>query len=669
MKYFFLLILSFIIFNCNKTEQPLSLASVFTDNMVLQQKKSIWIWGKATPGQQVEVQLADQKVKVKTSAEGRWKVKLMAMPAGGPFKLTVKSAQQQISLKNVLIGEVWLCSGQSNMEMPMKGWPPEAPVEGSEQEIAAADFPEIRLFTVPRNASLQPSEQIKSSWQVCSPQTVKNFSATAYFFGKKLYQELGVPIGLIHSSWGGTPAEAWTAPDCLEAMEEFKDIAQKLEQIKPALAALEKWRASLQQIPVEDLNDSTFWKSLDINDQRYTTNEIKGWQAMQLPGRWEENGLEAFDGIVWFKRVVKIPHTWLDKTLVLELCPIDDMDRTYFNGQKVGGKELMGFWNLPRRYEIPAYLVREKNMIAIRVIDTQGAGGLWGKPEKMTLSIKGQPEQKIELQGEWYFRPIAEYQNKVFYVYGEKEKDYQNRPRLALSLNSHTPAALYNGMIHPLIPFSVRGVIWYQGEANVGRAEQYRQLFPLMINCWRQKWDQGDFPFYFVQIAPYDYGEQSRSQLLREAQLMTLQVKNTGMVVTTDIGDDQNIHPAKKEEVGRRLALWALAKNYGRNDLVYSGPIFEKMEKAGNKLCFHFKFTDGGLLLKKYPQPQFLIAGVDKKFLPAKVKIAGNALLVWHPEIKQPVAVRYGWSNTPHAVLFNKAGLPASPFRTDQWQE
>ena len=622
VKKIFIIIGLLLHLACNRTKQPLTLGALFTDNMVLQQKKPVLVWGRGTPGRTVEVQLGPQRLKVKIARDGLWKIRLRPMPAGGPFELKVKAGKnEQIVLKNVLIGEVWLCSGQSNMEMPLKGWPPEALVENGSQEIARAHFPQIRLFTVPRNLSLTPEENIKSEWQICTPQHVENFSATAYFFGKKLHQALNVPIGLIHASWGGTPAEAWTETACLEAMDDFKDILEKLKLARPAFRKLKQWRAGLAKIVVPDLNDSTFWAQLDLNDAQYTDADLQGWSSSKLPGRWEENELGPFDGIVWYKKIIRLPENWVGNDLVLSLCPIDDMDRTYFNGQKVGGMEKMGYWQTPRNYVIPGKLVKERNVIAIRVIDTQGAGGLWGKADEMFLQLKQNAGQKINLAGQWYYLPVAEYENKQFYVYGTKGKKFKDRPELPLSLGPYTPGVLFNGMIRPLIPFTIRGVIWYQGEANVARPFQYRQLFPLLIDCWRQKWQQGDFPFYFVQIAPFDYGPEVKAQLLREAQLMALKVKNTGMVVTSDIGDAHNIHPAKKKEVGERLALWALAKNYGRNDLVFSGPIFKKAEQENGKMRIYFKFAKKGLLINRNLRNQFLIAGADKKFRPARVKV------------------------------------------------
>ena len=649
------------------------LAGLFTDHIVLQRQMQVPVWGKGQPGKTVTVRFNGQKITATVDAKGNWQAALAPMKAGGPFTLIVKSGAQTIQLKDVLIGEVWLCSGQSNMEMPVKGWPPGAPVLHSQQEIKAANFPEIRLFTVPKTIAIKPVNRVKSQWQICSPQTVADFSATAYFFGKKLYQKLHVPIGLIHSSWGGTPAEAWVSAECLKRMPEFKKPLEELKNIIPQTKKLKTWLARLKSIDLSTQNWQTFWEKTDFGDQRFAAPKFDdySWPKMQLPTNWERTEVGQFDGAVWFRKKITIPKSWQGKTLQLSLGPIDDMDRVYFNGQKIGGHEQLGLWQLKRSYPLPEKLVRAgENVIAVLVIDTQGGGGIYGHAQDLKLYWKTSPDQSMALAGSWRYLPVAEIRGQTLFLFAQGENSYFHRPKLPLAFGPNTPTLLYNGMISPLIPFALRGVIWYQGESNVGRAEQYATLFPLLINCWRDHWQEGDFPFYFVQIAPFDYGAGGRAQFLREAQLKTLlKVKNSGMVVTTDIGNPQNIHPANKQAVGNRLARWALAKTYGRKNVVFSGPLYKSMKKEGNTSRLHFDYVRSGLVAKGGKLIGFTIAGNDHKFYPAQAKIEGKTVVVWSSKVANPKAVRFGWSNTAQPNLFNKEGLPASPFRTDNWPE
>lgn len=674
-SYLLVLLVGLLLVGCARETRPLRLAPIFSDHAVLQRQQPIRIWGWGAPGATVTVRLDTVTAQTEVDTEGRWLVELPPQEAGGPYTLAVESNGERRVVEDVLIGEVWVASGQSNMEMPLMprlaGWSPGDSVYGAAEAVRTANYPQMRLLTVERAVALTPQDTFAGTWQVASPQTVATFSAVAYFFGRRLHETLGVPVGVIHSSWGGTPAEAWTGRDHLRELEDFWEIVARLEATEPVLHELEAWRSRLQQIAVPAGNDTTFWAMLDLNDGRYAENPLPDTLSMLLPARWEDTAMGAFDGVVWFQRRVQVPEAWLGRTLVLELGPIDDMDRTYFNGQQIGGYEQPGYWNMPRRYRVPAALVQQDNLVAVRVIDTQGGGGLWGEPAQLRLYPEGEPEAAQSLAGSWHYWPVAELVGRRLYVFGEGALSYAGRPKLPVALGPNTPTTLFNGMIHPLLPYSIRGVIWYQGESNVGRATQYEQLFPTLIRCWRAHWQLGDFPFYFVQIAPYDYGPNAHAERLREAQLRTmLTVPRTGMVVTTDVGDDHNIHPARKREVGERLARWALANDYGFRDLVYSGPIYERMEREDGRLRLYFRYAEGGLVLRPADGGgEFVIAGPDRVFHPARVRVEGETLVVWSPRVSDPQAVRYGWSNTPHATLFNRAGLPASPFRTDDWPE
>jgi sialate O-acetylesterase len=358
----------------------------------------------------------------------------------------------------------------------------------------------------------------------------------------------------------------------------------------------------------------------------------------------------------------------IGKDLVLSLGPIDDMDRVYFNGQLVGAGEVPGIWHVDRVYTVPANLIKiGVNIIAVRVVDTGGGGGIWGKEDQMKLTVKNDSITKpLKLAGDWKYLPVAELINNKFYVYNISNKEFFSKPR-PKSLNPYTPTVLFNAMVSPVLPYQIKGAIWYQGEANVGRAEQYAKLFPLMIQDWRKYWNIERFPFYYVQIAPYQYSHKDSSEAvaLMEAQTKTMKVKNTGMVVTLDIGRVNNIHPPYKIEVGERLANWALAKDYGVK-VSYSGPIYKAMIREGNSIKLQLDYIEGGLVAKGGELKGFEIAGKNGKYVPATARIVNNEVIVSSPVISEPVSVRYCWRNGAEASLFNSAGLPASVFRTEK---
>ena len=630
----------------------IKLPAMFSDNMVLQRDLKIPIWGTAPAGSSVTVQLQQQRKTAKANAEGKWRVNLEAMPAGGPYQLVV-TGNATITFSNVMIGEVWLCSGQSNMEMPLVStW---AKVDNFEQEVAEANFSNLRLFSAKRAKSTRPLADVESAgWKVCDPASVKDFSATAYFFGRHLQQKLGVAVGLIQSAWGGTVVEAWTSGASLKTMPDISGFVRALETTKrdsifdPNIfeAKLAEWYAALETKDAS-AQGQRGWSSLEYDDF--------AWSSMTLPQKWEFAGLPSFDGLLWYRKTIDMPAAFAGQALTLELGPIDDYDWTFFNGVQIGATPS---YNAPRRYRVPAELVRPgKNLLAIRVLDTGGDGGLYGRPEQ--LKLQKDSTTTLSLAGEWRYKA------------GLTLQELPLPPSAPTSPNR--PTVLYNAMIAPLVPYALRGAIWYQGESNAGRAYQYRELFPLMIKDWRKQWQQGDFPFLFVQLANFravnaepvadDWAE------LREAQTMTLALPNTGMAVTIDIGDANDIHPGNKQEVGNRLALNARALVYGEK-MVYSGPKYKTMKLEGNRVRLFFDHAEEGLMIKGGDVLQgFAIAGADQKFVWADAKLEGNTVVVSHTHIAQPVAVRYAWSINPACNLYNQAGLPALPFRTDAWPE
>jgi sialate O-acetylesterase len=662
-------------------EPVFRLAPLFADNMVLQQQTNVPVWGRGTPGDTIVLRASwGERAAAVVGADSAWALTVKTPSAGGPARIEIRHDQATLELSNVLIGEVWLCSGQSNMEMPLRGWPPNDTIANSSQEITNSLYlPTMRMFTVKRAFSPQPDSRCEGAWVDCSPATSPAFSATAYFFGKVLQQALKVPVGLIHSSWGGTPVEAWTGAERLSGIAVYDSVITKIRSSVDSLRVLRAWLAGFPTIDPLQREPGTRWSGITFNDAvcaKRTFND-SSWHDMKLPVLWEQTILGEFDGSVWFRKSVTIPPAWVHRDLVLDLGPIDDMDATFVNGMKVGGHEEDGMWNVSRTYRVPAGVVDSTLLqIAVRVIDTQGGGGIYGSENQLSLRLNGgqqvslRPEeidQRISLAGAWKYLPVAELRDGQFFVFGAEGQPFNKRPNLPFGLSAYSPTTLYNAMIMPLAPYAIRGAIWYQGEANTGNPALYRVLFPTMIENWRSSFRNEKMPFYYAQIAPYEYGPKTPSQLLREAQFLSLAVPNTGMAVTLDIGNPRNIHPANKQDVGKRLALCAMAKTYNIK-VPYSGPVFKSMKKKGNSLELSFEHAGTGLILKGVEHGNgFQIAGSDSVFKDAVVKVRGRSLVVSNPSVVNPQAVRYAFTNSAGATLFNKEGLPASSFRTDEW--
>ena len=627
-------------FIAGQAYSQISLPAVFSDNMVLQQKTDAPIWGKAAPNGNVKIVTSwdKQTYTSKADANGSWKVNVKTPSAGGPYEITI-SEKNTVRLKNILIGEVWICSGQSNMEMPLAGW---GQIFDYKKEIAEADYPNIRLLQVQRTTSSQPLDDVTvawGGWQQCSPATIPEFSATAYFFGRDLYENLNVPIGLIHTSWGGTVAEAWASAESLNLMPEFQEPVKEFSNM-PRETNPKDWMTLVQEKDFGTVNNVAVASQNKYNDS--------DWKAAVVPGLWEDSYLPDTDGLVWFRKTIEIPDNWVGNNLTLSLGAIDDSDETYFNGVKIGSTD---GYNADRIYTIPARLVKKGNaVIAVRVIDTGGGGGFHGNPANMYIAPANKETLRENLDGEWKYKLAVNLKNT--------NVNLQNRP-----------TSLYNAMIAPIVPYALKGAIWYQGESNSGRSYQYRTLFPLMITDWRSKWGY-DFPFYFVQLANFmqvkDEPAESGWAELREAQLQTLRLNNTGMATIIDIGDADDIHPKNKQDVGKRLALQAREKTYGQN-IVGSGPIYEKYRIENGKIRIYFQPNKPKLVSKNGELTGFAIAGPDKKFYWANAKIDGNEVVVSSSDVKFPIAVRYAWADNPVCNLYNEAGLPASPFRTDDW--
>ncbi|MCC6409741.1 MAG: 9-O-acetylesterase [Planctomycetes bacterium] len=626
------------------------LPAVLASHMVVQRETDLVVWGFATAGEQVSVEASwgAKAGPVASGADGRFELVLRTPAAGGPHTLKVRGANELV-LDDVWSGEVWLCSGQSNMEMPMEAiadW--YTGTTNREAELARADLPQLRLFEVPNELDYAPRTRVKGEWKACNRESLRTFSATGYYFGRELHEKLGVPVGLISADWGGTVCEAWTSAEALKRHGGFDEglasIAALAGDPKTVEQTFEAARAAWwQAIEEKEPGSGEFSRARERLD-------AGKWPLLDVPGEWG-SVLGDFDGVVWLRHTIVVPPKYSDQDLVFTLGAIDDMDTFYFNGERVDGGERPGLWSTPRKYTVPKKLVRAgRNVIALRVIDTGGLGGLTGKPEELGFRSASDVAPKLQ--------PIA---GKWSYYRGVSMKDLPPLPAPP-SADPNRPSVLYNAMIAPLAPFALRGAIWYQGESNRPRAKQYETLFPAMIADWRERFRRPDFPFYFVQIAPFRYGDSiGAAAEMRDVQRRCLATPNTGMAVTLDIGDLADIHPKNKEDVGKRLARWALAKTYGKSDVVPSGPLPRVARRDRTYMVVEFDYAEG-LRATTPVLGGFELAGADRNFLPAEAAIVGTTVQLRSSAVPDPIFVRYLWSDTAEATLFNAAGLPATSF-------
>ena len=649
---------------------------LFMDHAVLQQQKPIPVWGRAASGEKVTVAFAGATRTTVADEQGRWRVTMDALPASSTGQdLTITGADGvPVVVKDVVVGEVWLASGQSNMEVPV------SLSANAASEIEAANFPLIREFGVTKNGMLQATGEFSGKWNVCSPGTAGGFGAVSYFFARDLHQKLNVPIGILHSCWGGTAAEPWTRREVLAGLPGVKAEAERqISEMERAPAEQAAWPAAQaaweQQNGVADTENAGLkngWAAHDFDDQSWLT--VKSHFNFQTATQTNAGG------ILWMRKTVDLPPESAGKDCWLALGYMAaQYDTTYFNGVEIGhtGDKAPYFFTAPRKYRVPGNLVKAgRNVIALRLVRHDINGGLYVLGKQLELPVP-QPETvddqwKIKLE-----RTFPAFSDEVL----------ATRPVINLMTMKDAPSALYNGMIQPLMPYALRGAIWYQGESNTRPAERatyYRTLFPAMIADWRAQWGQGEFPFYFVQLANFQDPIRDHSDsdwaFLRESQSHTLHsVPNTGMAVTIDIGDAIDIHPKNKQDVGKRLALWARAKTYGEKGLVYQPPLYKSATAEGNKLRVLFDTGGAPLIIGKkigldpvVPTPDakldwFEIAGTDGNYAWADAVIDGDRVILSSPEVTAPVKARYGWAINPEGCnLYNSAGLPASPFRTTE---
>ncbi len=642
------IVLSFclFVFSFICIQAQLRMSGIFSDNMVLQQNEPIRMWGWSNPKEKVSVQFSGKTVSSKALKDGSWEVILPAQYYGGPYSIIVKTKKETLKFDNILIGEVWLCAGQSNMEWTVQQ------SANSEKEIASADYPQIRTFRVPKGIKNSLQTDLSGEWEICSTKTVGNFSGVAYFYAQELYKKLKIPIGIINASWGGTDIEAWISKSTFESLPSVlkkpysNEVMNNIEKyINENKGSREAFNKALENDPA--LEEKWFSNNYDFS----------AWSDITVPSEWSSTPLSLVDGHVWFKYVIDVPKIYDGCPATLSLGTIDDLDKTWINGEYLG--ENKG-WDVHRFYPVRKGTLKSgRNIITVRITDAGGSGGMWSPSEDIYLKLQnGENDKVISLAGKWKYKES---------VTNTKYKVLDIGPNMVYS-------SLYNTMINPLQKFKIKGAIWYQGENNVSRAVAYRTLFPEMITDWRKQWGY-DFPFYWVQLAnlyPHSLKPvESDWAELREAQTMTLSLPKTGQAVIYDIGDANTIHPLNKQDVGQRLSLHALHNEYGHSTITCQSPTFKSFNIQGDKIVVYFNLYNSKLCVHDtYGYLRgFSIAGSDKTFYCAKAELAGDKVIISSNDVPNPIAVRYAWSNNPDANLFNSDGLPVTPFRTDNWKE
>jgi len=613
------------------------LPKLVSDGMVLQRDAELNIWGWASPDEKVKLHFKEQIYSAITDKDGKWSITLPAYPAGGPYEMEIEG-KNLIIVNDILIGDVWIGSGQSNMELTMERVKDEYP-----EIISSVNNPNIRQFEVPDTYSFSgPNTDLKGgTWINADSTNIFKFSAVGYFFAQELYNEYKVPIGFINAALGGSPAQAWLSE---EALKNFPDHYAELQKFKnPEL---------VRRIELDNKRITTEWsEGLDWKDYGIKQNWAKAdyddgnWSEMNVPGYWADHELGEVNGAVWFRKKIHIPSSQAGKPAQIVLGRIVDADFVYLNGEFVGST---GYQYPPRKYTVPAGTIKEgENIIAVRVINQSGKGG-FVEDKPYVLVIEG---DSLDLKGLWKYR-----------LGGSMD------PMPSQITVRWKPGGLYNAEIAPLLGYQMKGVLWYQGESNTANPGEYEGLMQALIRDWRNQWQQGEFPFIVVQLPNFmesteTLGESNWAEL-RQAQLNLTSLPNTGLVVAIDAGEWNDIHPLDKKTIGQRLALQAKRMAYGAKDLVASGPMFESVSRDGNQLKLKFSETGSGLVAKDGNELKyFSISGDDGEYVWAKAKIDGDKVIVWSDKISNPTSVRYAWADNPDgANLYNNEGLPASPF-------
>jgi len=638
----FISTLTVLILLSSASYSQVKLPAIIRDSMILQRDVKLNIWGWASKNEKVNIKFNGKSYKITTGADGKWLVRLSPMKAGGPYAMEIKGSNT-IVLREILVGDVWFCSGQSNMVHQMN-----LHDVTYAKEIAEANYPQIRQFLVATLTNLQGpvSDLPAGSWRPAVGEDVRSFSAVAYFFAKKIYEKYHVPIGIVNSSVGGTPIEAWTSEEGLKDFPSIINIVQKNKDTAYVNGINRAATASIKPNAPHDLGMLSVKKWFEAD---YTP---KGWHTINIPGYWEDQGIKDLNGVVWYRKEIDVPATMAGKAAKVFLGRIVDADILFINGRQVGSTAYM---YPQRRYNVPADVLKGgKNIVVIKVTNNNGKGGF--VPGKPYCLFAG--SDTIDLKGNWQYKV------------GQVFESPTSANSVASIVAQNQPTALFNAMVSPNINYTVKGILWYQGEANTRRAAEYSKLLPALIQDWRNQWNQPALPFLYAQLPgfmEYNYlPSESQWAELREAQLKTLSVPNTAMAVAIDLGEWNDIHPDNKKDVGERLALAAMKLAYGEN-IVHSGPIYLSSTVDRNEVVIRFDNIGSGLITNDGEAPsEFAIAGTDKKFVWAKARIENDHVIVWNDALVEPKYVRYAWADNPvNPNLYNKEGLPASPFRTD----
>lgn len=619
------------------------LPKLVSDGMVLQRDAPVRIWGWGAVGEAVAVTFQRKTYRATTGPDGQWRVTLPAQPAGGPYTIGVK-ASNAIELKDVLVGDVWFCAGQSNMELPMRRVRDKYP-----QEVASANNPRIRQFDVPMRYDFNgPKADVTGGrWVAVTPESVLNFTAVGYFFAKEINAKYQVPVGLIKVAVGGSPAEAWLSADALQQFPKY--VAQSAPYKDSTLVATTKQRdAAASRAWFEQLHRADLGEAPGQPKWSAPGYDASTWPTMQVPGEWaRQTPLGPVNGVLWFRKEVEVPAAMAGQPGRLELGTLVDADSTYINGQLVG---TTGYRYPPRKYDFgPGVLKAGKNVVMVRLISTGGPGG-FTLDRNYQITAGG---QTLDLRGPWQYQLGA----KMPPAPGSTTFQYQ-------------PGGLYNGLVAPVLPYAIKGVLWYQGESNVGRPDDYYALTSTLVQDLRTHFGQPNLPFLYVQLANLNAAKtepgESNQARVRDAQRRLLALPRTGMAVITDVGEWNDIHPLDKQTVGHRLALAAEKVVYGDTKVVASGPLYQSLKVAGNKATVSFASVGGGLVAKGGPLGGFTVAGADGRFVAAQARIEGDKVVVWNDAVPAPTTVRYAWADNPeNANLYNKEGLPASTFTTE----
>lgn len=623
------------------------LPPIFSDNMMLEQGKPVPICGTAAPAEKVAVEIFGQRKEATADASGNWQVTLEPLNrVSKPTSMQVTGSQSKtLTIKNVLVSDVWLASGQSNMEMRVRE------VDNAAEEIKAANYPEIRFFMVKRELASAPRKDASGQWLVCTPENVAGFSAVAYFFAREIHTSYGIPVGVINSAVGASSCEAWTPADVLRADKALPQPADIPPEEYPDWTTYDAVRKKVYEAAANKdpgiKRECLAWATPEY--------DASAWKDVRVPGSIESQGMNI-DGAVWFRTEVELPDSWVGKDAQLYLGPIQQNSVAFVNGTEIARKDNDRQVYVFRTHKIPGTLIRAgRNVIAIRVFNEIGPGGFFPDyPAPLRIYREGAGE--VLLPKTW-----------------KCQVELEMKPtKMARDLPAgyHVPCALFNAMIAPFTQFPVRGFLWYQGESNAGRWDQHSILFPAMITSWRKLWGDDTLPFYYVQLASYRERKREPDNggwaFIRESQTKTLALPNTGMAIAIDIGDATNVHPKNKQDVGKRLARWAKRDCYGETGTVVSGPLFASSVVEGDRIRINFTHLGGGLVAKGGELKGFAIAGPDKVFRWGNARIEGDSVLVWSESLPNPAFVRYAWADNPECTLYNTAGLPAVPFRTDR---